>query len=55
MAFFRGAAVDRLGEKKNKQSAGMTPHFTLFKGHPATPFCKITVRRSKYCLEISKA
>ena len=36
MAFFRGAAVDRLGEKKNKQSAGMTPHFTLFKGHPAT-------------------
>ena len=23
--------------------------------HPATIFCKITVRRSKYCLEISKA
>ena len=23
--------------------------------HPATMFCKITVRRSKYCLEISKA
>ena len=24
-------------------------------GAPATIFCKITVRRSKYCLEISKA
>ena len=24
-------------------------------GHPATFFCKISVRRSKYCLEISKA
>ena len=33
--------------------------FLLFmcvvKGHPATCFCKITVRRSTYCLEISKA
>ena len=24
-------------------------------GHPATLFCKITDRRSKYCVEISKA
>ena len=27
----------------------------LLQGHPWTFFCKITVRRSKYCLEISKA
>ena len=28
----------------------------LYQGHPATIFCKITVRRSKSdCLEISKA
>ena len=28
---------------------------SVVKGHPATCFCKITVRRSTYCLEISKA
>ena len=31
-------------EKENTQR--------LLQGHPATFFCKITVRRSKYCLEI---
>ena len=35
----------------------LTENDYLYKtqGHPATIFCKITVRRSKYCLEISKA
>ena len=27
---------------------------SLFQGHPATFYCKITVWRSKYCLEISQ-
>ena len=30
------------------------PNFSR-QGYPTTFFCKITVRRSKYCLEISKA
>ena len=29
--------------------------FSFFSGHPATVFCKISVRRSKYCLEFSIA
>lgn len=31
-AFFRGAAVDRLGDKKKKETklAGMTPHFGFY-------------------------
>ena len=35
----------------------LTENDYLYKtqGHPATIFCEITVRRSKYCLEISKA
>ena len=35
----------------------LTENDYLYKtqGNPATIFCKITVRRSKFCLEISKA
>ena len=40
------------GKKKSKY-VKVCPMFIL--GHPATFSSKITVRRSKYCLEISKA
>lgn len=39
-------------EKKNKNS--FLPKMVTAKGHPTIFFCKITFRRSKYCLENSK-
>ena len=41
--------------KREKASLPVDVRTSLLQGHPATFFCKITVRRSKYCLEISKA
>ena len=41
----------------NPYSHSLPRSFTacsLFQGHPATFYCKITVLRSKYCLEISQ-
>ena len=41
--------------KCTKKSAAIRPIvvFLFFSGHPTTVFCKISVRRSKFCLEFS--
>ena len=36
-------------------SAQRTSVFNKMQGHPTTVFCKISVRRSKFCLEFSIA
>ena len=34
-------------------SKGAVPIESIVQGHPRTVFCKISVQRSKYCLEFS--
>ena len=47
----KGALGPRLGKLKRAEVGFKSAR--AVQGHPTTVFCKISVRRSKYCLEFS--